>query len=115
MHALLCYAAAATYLKKTGSPKVGCIGYCMGGALSLASIQHAKDISCGVVCYGLPPQAICDPTKVTKPVQGHFGEEDNLEGFSDAKSAKKVRPPGPPALRHLKACLPSIALGVNCC
>lgn len=82
--------AAATYLKATGSPKVGVIGFCMGGALSLASIEHAADVSAGVVCYGLPPSAICDPSKVTKPVQGHFGEKDNLVGFSDAESAKKV-------------------------
>lgn len=62
----------------------------MGGALSLACVQHAEDISCGVVCYGLPPAAICDPSRITKPVQGHFGEEDNLAGFSDKASAQKV-------------------------
>lgn len=81
---------AATYLKTTGSPKIGVIGFCMGGALSLASIEHAADVSAGVVCYGLPPGAICEPSKVCKPVQGHFGEKDNLTGFSDPESAKKV-------------------------
>jgi len=82
--------AAAAYLRSTGSPKVGCIGFCMGGALTLAATQHADDVAAGVVCYGLPPNAICDPSKVTKPVSMHFGEEDAMEGFSDVASAKAV-------------------------
>ena len=62
----------------------------MGGALSLAAIQHSEDVCCGVVCYGLPPAAICDPSKVAKPVQGHFGDKDEMKGFSDVETAKQV-------------------------
>jgi len=82
--------AAASYLKGSGSPKVGCIGFCMGGALTLAATQHADDVTAGVVCYGIPPSAICDPSSITKPVSMHFGEEDQMTGFSDVETAQKV-------------------------
>ena len=33
--------------------QVGCIGFCMGGALTLAAAQHAG-VDCGVAFYGTP-------------------------------------------------------------
>jgi len=36
---------AVTYLKENGATKVGAVGFCMGGALSLAAAQH-----CGIDC-----------------------------------------------------------------
>ena len=35
--------------------QVGCMGFCMGGALTLSISQSGK-IDCGVPCYGLPSQ-----------------------------------------------------------
>lgn len=40
-------------------------------------------IECGVTCYGTPSPELCDPTKITKPMQGHFGEKDDHAGFAD--------------------------------
>ena len=52
-------AAAATWLKTTGSPKVGAIGFCMGGALTLIAAQHADDVAAAAPFYGTPDAGIC--------------------------------------------------------
>lgn len=64
--------------------QVGAIGFCMGGALSLAAAQHA-DIQCAVPFYGLPGEAICQPQNIKIPIAMHFGRLDTLTGFSDAE------------------------------
>ena len=50
---------AAEYLRSTGSSKVGVVGFCMGGALSFATAQHAN-VDCAAPFYGTPPAAICE-------------------------------------------------------
>ena len=81
---MLCYA-----IKAEGSPKVGVVGFCMGGALAMGSLP-SRDIACAAPFYGVnfglfSPEQVAD-----KPVQGHFGENDTMEGFSDAATAKKL-------------------------
>jgi carboxymethylenebutenolidase len=44
---------AVQYLRDGGATRVACIGFCMGGALSLAAAQHAG-IQCAAPFYGLP-------------------------------------------------------------
>lgn len=82
--------AAAKYLKDTGSPSVGCIGFCMGGALCLIAAQHSDAIVCAAPFYGTPDPSICQTEKIRKPVQAHFGELDTMAGFSDPAAAKKL-------------------------
>lgn len=62
--------------------RVGGIGFCMGGALSLAAGQHCG-VDAAISFYGTPPKDLCQPEKVEIPVQLHVGELDNLKGFSD--------------------------------
>jgi len=81
---------AAKYLKATGSPKVGAIGFCMGGALTLIGAQHSDDIDCAAPFYGTPNPGICQTETITKPVQAHFGAEDALAGFSDPAAAAQL-------------------------
>ena len=82
--------AAAKYLKETGSPSVGAIGFCMGGALTLIGAQHSDDIVCACPFYGTPDPSICQTEKISKPIQAHFGELDTMAGFSDPAAAKKL-------------------------
>ena len=49
---------AAEYLRSTGSPKVGVVGFCMGGALSFAAAQHAN-VDCAAPFYGVPSPDYC--------------------------------------------------------
>jgi dienelactone hydrolase len=102
---------------------VGVVGFCMGGALSLASGALVDSIDCAISFYGTPDpslvRCICFPggtqanarplqthhdwldhiyprrlqadmSKITKPVQGHFGTLDSLAGFSDAAAADEL-------------------------
>ncbi|KDD72688.1 dienelactone hydrolase [Helicosporidium sp. ATCC 50920] len=75
-------AEAAEHLRSEGSPTVGALGFCMGGALALATAQHGR-LDAAVGCYGSPPAALGQPEEVRCPVLLVTGEEDNLKGFSD--------------------------------
>jgi carboxymethylenebutenolidase len=70
-------AGAAKFLSTSGSAKVGVLGYCIGGALSmLCAMDDAHDFSCGVTFYGLPPADAGDPGMMTIPIQGHWATRD---------------------------------------
>ena len=81
--------AAVSHLRSTGSAKGGIVGFCMGGALSLIAAK-ACGVDCACAFYGVPDVAKCDPATLAVPVLGHFGALDALEGFSDAKTAKRL-------------------------
>ena len=65
--------------------KVGVTGFCMGGALSIASAVLIPEVDAAVSFYGTPSPDLADVSKVKVPVQAHFGELDNIQGFSDVK------------------------------
>jgi len=75
-------AGGAKYLKSVGCSKVGVTGFCMGGALSFAAAALCPDISAAAPFYGIPSAQLCDITKIRAPVQAHFGEKDDIAGFS---------------------------------
>merc|ERR1712151_637658 len=80
--------AAAAFLKDEGSKACGGTGFCMGGALSLASAVHASgDIACAAPFYGVPDQTYFDCSTIKVPVQAHFGKLDSLQDFSCPKAA----------------------------
>ena len=82
---------AATHLRtKRGAKKVGIVGFCMGGALTLIAAANGNVDACAPF-YGIPGEDACDVTKITVPVQGHFGAKDNLAGFSDPEAANKLK------------------------
>ena len=82
--------AAASFMREEGSPRVGTIGFCMGGALSLVGAQWSPDVCCAVAFYGTPGRELCQPETIKKPVQGHFGELDTMEGFSNPMAAQAL-------------------------
>jgi dienelactone hydrolase len=44
--------------------QIGCMGFCMGGALTLAMSQSGK-IDCGAPCYGLPSEGHGEVSQAT--------------------------------------------------
>jgi carboxymethylenebutenolidase len=66
---------AIQHLKQT-STKVGIVGYCMGGALTLLSAVLVPEADAAVVWYGFPPLDYIDATKIRAPLMGHFAIED---------------------------------------
>lgn len=81
-------AGAAAFLKAAGSAKVGVTGFCMGGALTLATAVRAPaNIAAAAPFYGVPPAGLADCAQVGVPVQAHFGKDDAMAGFSDPAAA----------------------------
>jgi carboxymethylenebutenolidase len=69
-------AGAAQHLAKS-SRKVGVMGFCMGGALTIAAAVHVPETAAAVCFYGIPPAGFADPAKVKVPFQGHFANQDD--------------------------------------
>ena len=67
---------AAQHLKGS-SGKVAVMGFCMGGALTVAAAVHVAEAAAGVCFYGIPPAAFADPAKIAIPFQGHFANQDD--------------------------------------
>jgi carboxymethylenebutenolidase len=67
--------AAADYLRSQGSPKVGAVGYCMGGALVWELATRPGAIDAGAPYYGRPV-AMERIDEVAVPIEGFYGEKD---------------------------------------
>jgi carboxymethylenebutenolidase len=63
-------------LPETKGPKVGTIGFCMGGALSLFAASKNPEVGACVVFYGIHPSVKADLPSLHAPVLGIFGGKD---------------------------------------
>ncbi len=82
---------AAQHLKKE-SGKIAVMGFCMGGALTIAAAVHAPEFAAGVCFYGIPPKEFADPAKIRMPLQGHFANQDDWctpEAVNELEKAMK--------------------------
>jgi carboxymethylenebutenolidase len=68
---------AVQHLKKT-SPKVGVVGFCMGGALTVLSTVFVKELDAASSWYGFPPEGAADVKTISIPLQMHFAEQDQF-------------------------------------
>jgi carboxymethylenebutenolidase len=59
------------------SGKVAVMGFCMGGALTIAAAVHVPGLAAAVPFYGIPPKDFADPAQIRIPLQGHFANEDD--------------------------------------
>lgn len=81
---------AARHLRSLGCKKVGVTGFCMGGALAIAAISKSKEIDAAAPFYG-----VCDLEKyslenINGPIYGHFGEKDEMKGFSSPADGDRL-------------------------
>ena len=63
----------------------------MGGALSLAAAARVPQISASAPFYGIPGDGLCDVSQIKIPLQCHFGELDELVGFSSPKDVDALK------------------------
>lgn len=71
---------------------MGVTGFCMGGALALASAALIpEEISAAAPFYGIPSSKLCDLGNIKIPLQAHFGSKDTLEGFSSPKDVEVLK------------------------
>ena len=76
---------AAQYLKQS-SAKVGVVGFCMGGALTVVSAMYVKEADAFSSWYGFPPEQAGDVKTITKPLQLHLAEKDAVFAPAAAKA-----------------------------
>lgn len=57
--------------------KIGSVGWCMGGGLSLQLAVHEPQLAACAVNYGSMPTDPADIQKIRAPVLGNFGAEDH--------------------------------------
>lgn len=69
---------AVQYLKSTGSAKVGVNGYCMGGALTILASVFVPESDANATWYGYPPLEYIDAAKISAPLLGHWGTQDQF-------------------------------------
>jgi carboxymethylenebutenolidase len=63
---------------KADSPKVGVLGFCMGGALSILAAVNVDEADAAVTWYGAPPEDAADASTIKIPLQGHFASHDEF-------------------------------------
>ena len=61
---------------KAGSARVGCVGFCMGGALTLLAAANVPELDAAVTWYGCPPLEYIDAATIKIPLQGHWATQD---------------------------------------
>ncbi|MDN3922589.1 dienelactone hydrolase family protein [Roseateles violae] len=86
-------AGALVHLKRS-CPKVGVMGFCMGGALTVAAAVRLPGLAAASCFYGIPPKQLADPAKIAIPFQGHFAQQDDwcTPAVVDAFEAALTRP-----------------------
>ncbi len=79
-------AGAVRHLREVeGATRVGVVGFCMGGALTIiAATQPGVDAY--VAFYGFPPAGAAPLEKITAPGLIFFGEEEQFFSVPDAKA-----------------------------
>ena len=61
---------------ETSNTKVGVIGFCMGGILSILAAARTDDADVAIPWYGLPPEGSMEPGDIKIPLQGHYALKD---------------------------------------
>jgi carboxymethylenebutenolidase len=79
---------AFDYLKKNASNgKVGSVGFCLGGGLSLY-VSTLRPMDATVIYYGALPGVQPDLSKIAGPVLGHYAEHD---GWASPEAAAALK------------------------
>jgi carboxymethylenebutenolidase len=93
------FTAAVKYLKShpDSNGKVGCTGFCWGGAMTNNVAVHSEDLDAAVPYYGRVPSTE-DVPKINAPILAHFAENDErinagIKEFEEAlkKNNKKYQ------------------------
>jgi carboxymethylenebutenolidase len=77
--------AAKCLREEHGAERVGCIGFCMGGALSFMAAT-SPGIDAFVAFYGIPPAGAAPLDDITAPGLVFFGEKEGFFSVPDAQA-----------------------------
>lgn len=81
--------------------KVGSVGYCLGGGLSLF-LATVKPVDACVIYYGVLPGVQPDLSQLRSPVLGHYAEHDDFANPAAARALEaQIRATGVPVDFHI--------------
>jgi len=89
-------AGALAHLRDAGTGHIGVVGFCMGGALTIAAAARLPGVAAASCFYGMPPAQLADPATIRIPVQGHFANRDDwvtpavVDAFAKALPSAEV-------------------------
>ena len=58
--------------------KAGCVGFCVGGGLSMYLASQNANIGACVIYYGVLPMAQADNVNIQAPILGHYADNDGF-------------------------------------
>ena len=67
----------AVLLLKGSAARVGLMGFCLGGAVTILGACRVPELSAAVCFYGLPPAQVAKPADLKVPLQAHFADRDD--------------------------------------
>jgi carboxymethylenebutenolidase len=70
--------AAKFLAEHSSTPKIGVVGFCMGGQLALFAGTRNRRIGAVVDCYGIHPNVKLELANLEAPVLGIFAERDTF-------------------------------------
>jgi carboxymethylenebutenolidase len=78
---------AVTYLGEQESvAKVGLVGYCMGGALTIVAAATQPGVDAYAAYYGFPPKGAAPLDRISAPGVIFFGENEGFFSIPDAQA-----------------------------
>jgi carboxymethylenebutenolidase len=90
------FVAAVKYLKThpNSNGKVGCTGFCWGGAMTNQVAVNSPDLNAAVPYYGKQPSAE-DVAKIKAPIMAHYAENDaginaGIRAFEEALKKNNI-------------------------
>jgi carboxymethylenebutenolidase len=69
--------------------RVGMVGFCLGGALTLATASSLEGLAAVVPFYGVPQLAMSAYAKIKAPIQAHFAKNDDWAKPSIAEEIQR--------------------------
>ena len=69
--------------------KVAVLGFCLGGALTIAAAANVPGLACAVPFYGVPDLSKLDLSKVSAPILAHFAGHDDWASPDKARQIQK--------------------------
>lgn len=84
-------AGAVAYLRDVeGCTRVGVVGFCMGGALTVIAAAH-PGVDCYAAFYGFPGKGAVDLSTIKVPGRIFFGEEEGFFSVPDAQAFARAQ------------------------